>query len=1237
MSFLVDRKDILEWSDEVRAGFDLPRLLRSLISHDNSSISRLYMPANEGARLPGYDGEVEASEPSVLVPAGLSVWELGVEANPASKATKDYKKRTASPGSLIPSKTTYIAVTSRSWPKRGRWAADRRAESVWRDVKAYDVEDLSAALDRDTPSTVLFRDLTDRRGGHATTLMQWWADYRRSFTVGLEPEFVLAGRSSQVAALKAWRAGEGSSIDLRAQSHEDGRAFVASAFDDESKSESSLIVCDDVGSARELLGRSRQPIVLVTTIDSSELAPLGVHRTIKINTSGRGTVELPRQSTRELRELLKASGVEQDEADNYAVAARRSLYRYRLVSNQNSHPQWSEEFQDRQFRRLWLIGGWERNNEGSEFLLRTELDMEVADAAGQVSRDVNSADPIFSHVGDVWSVIEPLASARYLAERSDLVSGDLAAFRPIALSVLGEIDPALKLPDGERWLASIKGKTRRYTERTRRSIASTLAVLASECGADPLSRGMTIQDWTDQLVWELLQGWDDVPSMWVSLGDVLTLLVEAAPEVILDQIHRNLLTEHGNLQVLSAPEQSPFNLGSSSCITTILWSLRSLMWSPEYCEQALDTVRDLARYVEEDNCKSTAIRIIREALSPAMPQCALDTAGRVTAIERCVRDAPAVARRIIEESITTSCDSVTVCRARFRPWGTEQRVTWADAYEVYTTMINGAIALTDQFPDLWVTLVDAVDDVGSRGFNQIITALEILPTTHPVSTSVWQAAQGQLRRHRNSQDSNWALPDAYLTRLEAAVNHLKPALARKREEWLFGNKFKLGLAAADMSGEDSPLLRMQANAVRNILAEEGFEGLLELARTYPQAAWDVGAALVLSSYEPGLIAMAELLKSDDPGVGDLVRGYFVNSVASGKTNVLQLTDSFPDDPMVQARLLLTHHDLPEAWEYAEQIGQQVSRIFWTEFRIYGRGADFPHAESIIRKLLEHGRTATALNATALYMEAIPSESRSNLILEGFAHLVSKAAVESFDWRSIDMIPELIATVRNDISVDRATVYQLEWFFYPLLEGEEGEPLAIEVAASTSAEDFVHLVNLAYSPKSVAKEAHVIDKRQARTAFHILDHMRYTPGPSGEEIDAKALTEWVQDVALLTTKSDCFDSAMCAVGAVLGRVNVRDGQPYPHPAIVAVLEGSIGDHALKAFGISIFNARGLTVRGHGGRQEYDLAEKYEAISRKLRDVAPRTSATFKQLGREYRRDGVREDEREQRIEEGIDIW
>ncbi len=225
MSFLVDRRDILEWSSEVRAGYDLPRLLRSLISNDNGSINRIDMPASEGARLPGYDGEVEASEPSALVPAGRSVWELGAEAQPGSKATRDYKKRTDSPGSVVPAETTYIAVTSRSWPKRARWVAEKKAEGVWKDIRAYDVEDLSAALDRDTPSAILFHDLANRRGAQAATLGHWWAGYRSSFTVPLTPEFVLAGRTGRGRSSKpGWAPTTGSSTFGHRVSWTEGRS-----------------------------------------------------------------------------------------------------------------------------------------------------------------------------------------------------------------------------------------------------------------------------------------------------------------------------------------------------------------------------------------------------------------------------------------------------------------------------------------------------------------------------------------------------------------------------------------------------------------------------------------------------------------------------------------------------------------------------------------------------------------------------------------------------------------------------------------------------------------------------------------------------------------------------------------------------------------------------------------------------------------------------------------------------
>lgn len=1239
MSFLVDRKDILEWSGEVRAGYDLPRLLRSLIWNDNSTIARLHMPASEGARLSGYDGEVEASEVSVLVPAGHSVWELGTEARPGTKANEDYLKRTADPGSVVPAETTYVAVTSRSWQRRAQWAADRHAEGIWKDVRAYDVEDLSTALDRDTPSAILFRDLADRRAGRAATLGHWWNDYCASFTVPLTPEFVLVGRTSQESQVKAWLAGDNSSLDVRAQSPEDGRAFVASALDAASDPESNLILCDDMETARDLLARSRQRLVLVTTIDLTELSPLGAHRAIKINTTGRSSVELPRQSARELAELLKADGVGYDDADRYASAARRSLYRYRLVCSQATHPRWAEEFRDRRFRGLWLLGGWERNNEGIESLLRSALDMGVDDAGAQVSHDVNSADPIFSHVGDVWRVTEPLASARYFSEPVDLVTGDLAAFRPVALSVLGEIDPALALPEGQRWLANVKGRTRRHSGRIRRSVATTLAVLASECGTEPLSGGLTIQGWTDQLVRELLAGWDDAPSMWASLDDVLTLLVEAAPDVILNRIRRDLLGNREILQAMSTAEQSPFNWGGSSRLTTILWSLQSLMWSPEHCERALDTARDLAKGSEEGKSSPTAIGIVREALWPTVPQCALGISGRVAAIERCVRDTPDVAKRIIEKTITETHPFATVHRTHFRPWTEEkQQVTWADAFEVYEAMIRGAIKLADQYPELWVTLVEAADNVGARGFDQIIAALAALPTGHASGSRIWQATQSQLRRHRKFRDSDWALPDAYLERLEAAVEHLTPAIARERNGWLFGdNRFDLGLAAEDVRGENSLLPRMQSDAVAEILAEEGFEGLAELARAHPYGAWGIGVVLARGGDKADPALISELLKSDDPGVGNFARGYFVNSATAGTTDVLKLAASSSDDPVLEARLLLTHPDLEEAWECAERLGEQVSEAFWAEFAIYGRGADFPYAEVVVRKLLDHGRGATALDAMALYRESIPAASRSAFILEGLLQFLSQPPADRTGLPSMYEIQELIAIVRKDLSVDRMIVCQLEWAFFPLLERGDGEPLAIEVAASASAEDFMHLINLAYRPKSVAKEDHVVDKRQADTALRVLHHMRYTPGHNGEDIDIKALAEWAKEVASLATVSDRFDIAMHAIGDVLGRVKAQDGQPYPNPAIVAVLEDSTGDQMLAAFSTSVFNGRGVTWRGHGGQQEYDLAEKYEAISRELGEAAPRTRDMFGRLAHGYRVDGAREDEREQRIEDGIDMW
>src|SRR5205823_3403579 len=86
------------------------------------------------------------------VPAGMSVWEIGVSQNPKSKAEGDYSKRTAAPGSIDIANTTFVFVTPRKWEGKKEWCDEKRAEGKWRDVIAWDGDDLEQWLET-APST----------------------------------------------------------------------------------------------------------------------------------------------------------------------------------------------------------------------------------------------------------------------------------------------------------------------------------------------------------------------------------------------------------------------------------------------------------------------------------------------------------------------------------------------------------------------------------------------------------------------------------------------------------------------------------------------------------------------------------------------------------------------------------------------------------------------------------------------------------------------------------------------------------------------------------------------------------------------------------------------------------------------------------------------------------------------------------------------------------------------------
>ena len=152
----VSAEDLSDWANRTDGAVSLPTLLAHLIRATHGPAVQLRFPSDEGVRHPGWDGYTSTGTGSAYVPKGDAGWEIGAQRSKIpGKASDDYRKRTAEPAPLDPARAAYIFVTPRHWPKKGEWAKARQDEGLWREVRAYDADDLVHWIEQ-TPAVGLW-------------------------------------------------------------------------------------------------------------------------------------------------------------------------------------------------------------------------------------------------------------------------------------------------------------------------------------------------------------------------------------------------------------------------------------------------------------------------------------------------------------------------------------------------------------------------------------------------------------------------------------------------------------------------------------------------------------------------------------------------------------------------------------------------------------------------------------------------------------------------------------------------------------------------------------------------------------------------------------------------------------------------------------------------------------------------------------------------------------------------
>jgi len=220
----------------------LPQLVAKLIKNSvpKESIHEFRFPHDDQVYMHGEDGilVVDDAVQHLYVPSGISVWEMGTETQPRTKANKDFlgaeaKLANAFPNivpAVSPDKATVVFVTSAPFQDHEKWVKEKRQISTWKSIKVIDAVTLADWLEQCPAVMLWFADVCGIPAEGLYDAEQYLRTVGVSFGVSdICPEMIVAGRNEDMEQLRNLVLQSNAEVYLRGESVEEAAAFLAAS------------------------------------------------------------------------------------------------------------------------------------------------------------------------------------------------------------------------------------------------------------------------------------------------------------------------------------------------------------------------------------------------------------------------------------------------------------------------------------------------------------------------------------------------------------------------------------------------------------------------------------------------------------------------------------------------------------------------------------------------------------------------------------------------------------------------------------------------------------------------------------------------------------------------------------------------------------------------------------------------------------------------------------------------
>ena len=1261
-SFLtIKARQIADWAaGNIRTREHLPVLLRRLIHATGRELRHVDFPGYDNAQRHGWDGWTEAGAASPWVPEGKSGWEFGVDRRPAAKAERDYQARLHTISLAERAECAFVFVTPRNWEGKDRWARDKEAAGDWKAVRALDASDLEQWLETTiAPRIWLAEELEEIPTEGFETLGRSWRLWAEASDPPLTPAIFEPSVVAHVEDFKKWleTARPDRPFTVAADSRDEAVAFVACLLrhEDVPKHDRDRAVVFKAASTLGTLAQSSSPLMPIVDSEEAEreLATLYRHRHC-IVVRPRNAVDREPDIAVELlghaafEEALADMGIERDRFDRLASESGRSptVLRRRLsrVPAIRTPPWAGDKKIARRLIPMVLVGAWHTGSKADCEVLAALAGVDYEEVEKSVF-DLRQRDdcPVWC-VGPYRGVVSKIDAL--FAVNPWMTARDVTDFVDFAEYVLSESDPALELPEDERWLADIYGKIREHSNALRTGVCETLVMLSVH--GNTLFRrhlGVDVREYVVALVKRLLTPFTS-DKLRSHEGDIPGY-AEAAPEEFLALLEADLKRPKPVLQELLKPVgprffDHPARSGS-------LWALERLAWNPQILMRVVLILARLSEKEIDDNWTNKPINSLSAIFRSWLPQTAAPPDDRIKALEALCRRFPDIGWQIcIQQFEGRQQVAFPSARPRWRndAAGAGYGVTPVERGR----FVRKALDLSISWPthdrttlgDL-VERLDAIPDEKERSmvWNRID---EWSQTTTDEKERA--ALREKIRRMVLTRRGLLHGLDAdQRDRAREICERLASRDPVRRHAWLFAGAW-VEYSANELDEEDFDVEKrekrvdeLRTEATREIWSASGFHGVLALlsdgdggtvGRYVSRCAADPQAAKEV--LQTCLSTEAESAEKVDA----FMQGFLSCLDEDIRFTVLStLAETAAVDQVV--RLFRCAPFCDRTWRLLDRQDGHVRDRYWRT--VWPSMARFTESETseVVDRLVDAERSRAAFFAVRFDWDKVET-LRLKRLLNAIATVDTEPAGQ-YEIDAYYLSTALDALGRRPgVTVDEMA--QLEFACSDALLSLRGARRDahgipnLERRISESPGLFVQALALVFERKGDGQdplEWRVDDPGRrtslAHAAFRLLEEISRVPGADDEGcVDADALSQWVTEVRRLCKEYGRATIGDQQIGQLLSRAPSEKDGPWPCRPVCEVLETIASQDIAAGFEIGVYNARGARSRSldEGGKQEWELSARYRAWAEQLVFDYPYVASILERIAKSYDRDAERED-------------